>query len=165
MIPIELHSIVDEIESQIDDYNKYLDTQTGQVISVASEDLRIAEGSEKNDDFSEYPDWQQTSIKQAMDVLVNCFSDKYIMLPTIYDINEYDIIEEFCGTVQNCQISDSLYSTIRGSGAFRRFKDAICRYGIEDSWYKFRRDAFIEVAIKWCERNKILYLDDASSDK
>ncbi|MHB1455036.1 MAG: UPF0158 family protein [Saccharofermentanales bacterium] len=165
MIPIKLQSIVDEIECQMDDYNKYLDTQTGQVICVSSEDLRIAEESETDDDFSEYPEWQQPSIKQAMDVLVNCFSDKYIMLPTIYDINEYDIIKEFCGTVQNCQISDSLYSAIRGSGAFRRFRDAICRYGIEDSWYKFRNGALKQLAIIWCERNNISYLADASDDK
>ncbi|MHB1483534.1 MAG: UPF0158 family protein [Saccharofermentanales bacterium] len=165
MMPIKLQSIVDEIESQMDEYNKYLNTQTGQIICVGSEDLRVAEESETDDDFSEYPDWQQTSIKQAMDVLVNCFSDKYILLPTVYDINEYNIMEEFCDTVQNCQIRDSLYSAIRGSGAFRRFKDAICRYGIEDSWYKFRNGALKQVAIKWCERNKISYVDDASGDK
>lgn len=157
---IKLQYIVDEIESQMDEENKYLNTQTGQVICISSEDIRFAEESETDDNLSEYPVWQQTSIKQAIDLLKNCFNDKYIALPNIQDINEYNIIEEFCGSVQNHHIRDSLFLAIHGSGAFRRFKDAICRYGIEDSWYKFRNEAFIKVAIEWCERNKISYLAD-----
>lgn len=157
MMSIKLQYIVDEIESQMDEDNKYLNIQTGQVICINSEDIRIAEESETDDNLSEYPIWQQTSIKQAIDLLTNCFNDKYIALPNIQDINEYNIIEEFCGSVQNHQIRDSLFVAIQGSGAFRKYKDAIYRYGIEDSWYKFRNEAFIKIAIKWCERNKISY--------
>jgi hypothetical protein len=46
---------------------------------------------------------------------------------------------------------------IRGSGAFRRFKDAIRRHGIEDEWYQFRDQALEEIAIEWLESNGIAY--------
>jgi hypothetical protein len=56
----------------------------------------------------------------------------------------------------NTEIGE-IISAIRGRGAFRRFKDAICRYGIEDSWYQFRYEAFKKLAIEWCEHHNVLY--------
>ncbi len=36
-------------------------------------------------------------------------------------------------------------------------KDTICRYGVEDTWYRFSDEAFKKLAIEWCEHNNILY--------
>ena len=44
--------------------------------------------------------------------------------------------------------------------AFRRFKDTVARFRIEDDWHKFRDAKFKELAIEWCEDNKIEYIDD-----
>ena len=156
MKPVKLKDIVDEMEIQMDEYKKYLNKETGEIITVSSQDLSIAEESEEDDDFSEYPDWQRDSIKDALDVIVNW--ENYIELPDKWEINEYDIMEDFCGSVKNERVSTALYSAIQGSGAFRRFKDAICRYGIEDSWYRFRDEALKNIAIKWCEENEISYI-------
>ncbi len=83
---------------------------------------------------------------------------KYIELPDKWDIHEYSIMEAFCGSLSNERISNALYSVIQGRGAFRRFKDTICRYGVEDTWYRFRDEAFKKLAIEWCEQNNILYM-------
>ena len=56
-------------------------------------------------------------------------------------------------------MSDTLYSLIKSSGAFRRFKDAIQDYGIADDWYKYRNKALKEIAIEWCEENGIEFDD------
>ncbi len=99
---------------------------------------------------------QQDTIKDALDVIVNW--ENYIELPNKWEINEYDIMEEFCGSIKNESISNALYSAIQGRGAFRRFKDAIIRFGVEGDWYKFREEALKQIAIECCEENEIKYI-------
>jgi len=49
---------------------------------------------------------------------------------------------------------------IHGSGAFRRFKDTIYRYKIEEDWFKFKDEAYKEIAIAWLESHGFAYADD-----
>lgn len=156
MKPVKLKDIVDELEIQMDEYKKYLNKETGEIITVSTEELSIAEESEEGDDFSDYPDWQRDSIRDVLDIIENW--ENYIELPDKWEIDEYRIMEEFCGSIKNDRISDALYSAIRGCGAFRRFKDAIHRYGVEDDWYRFRKEALKNIAMEWCEENGIKYI-------
>jgi hypothetical protein len=156
MKPVKLKDIVDELEIQMDEYKKYLNKATGEIITVSTEELSIAEESEEGDDFSDYPDWQRDSIRDALDIIENW--ENYIELPDKWEIDEYRIMEEFCGSIKNDRISDALYSAIQGRGAFRRFKDAIHRYGVEDDWYRFRKEALKNIAMEWCEENGIKYI-------
>lgn len=158
MKPVKLQDIIDEMEVQMDECQKYLNTETGEIITVSSEDLGIAEESDENDDFSEYQDWQRDSINEALDVLMSWGNGKYIKLPDKWDIHEYSIMEAFCGSLSNERISNALFSVIQGRGAFRRFKDSIYRYGVDDAWYRFRDEALKKLAIEWCEHNNILYM-------
>lgn len=68
-------------------------------------------------------------------------------------------MEDFCGSVGNDRISDMLFSAIKGRGAFRRFKDTVSKYNLDDSWYKFRYEAFKKIAVEWCEENDISYIE------
>ena len=79
MKPVKLKDIVDEMEMQMDEYHKYLNKETDEIVTVCTEELSIAEESEEDDDFLECPDWQQDSIKDALDVIVNW--ENYIELP------------------------------------------------------------------------------------
>lgn len=155
MKPVKLKEIVDEMEIQMDEYRKLLNKETGVIVTVGTEELSIAEESEDGEDFSSYPDWQQDSIKEALDVIENW--DNYIGLPDKWDIDEYSIMEEFCLSIKNEKLSDKLYYAIKGRGAFRRFKDAIIQYGIEEDWYKFRDEALKDIAARWCTANEIEY--------
>ena len=86
--------------------------------------------------------------------------EDYLSLPSQDDIHEYDIMQEFCESVENPQHSSQLLRAIKGSGAFRRFKDLVNELGIEKRWFSFRRAAFREIAIEWCDDNNIEYIDD-----
>jgi hypothetical protein len=125
-------------------------------LNYSNEALSIAEESDEDDDFSQYPDWQKQIIMDALDIVVNW--DKYIALPDKYDINEYSIMEIFCFSLDNEKIMNELLYAIRGKGAFRRFKDKVQRLGIQPQWDKFREEAFKEIAIEWCEYNNIPYI-------
>ncbi len=87
----------------------------------------------------------------------------YLKLPTRFEIHEYEIMERFCLSYPDAKISDILLQTIKGTGAFRRFKDAIYQYGIEDDWFKYLDEAYKEIAIAWLKSNDLAYVDDLKS--
>lgn len=81
--------------------------------------------------------------------------EKSIMLPTRYDINEYEMMEDFTETIKDTRLQNQLYISLNGSGAFRRFKDTCINYDMIDDWYKFRDERYKELAINWCKDNNI----------
>lgn len=84
--------------------------------------------------------------------------DEYISLPTKYNIDEYNMMEEFIETIEDGRTYNQLYIAISGKGAFRRFKDTCINFGIIDDWYKFREEKYKELAIKWCKYNNIKHI-------
>jgi hypothetical protein len=152
---VKLKRVVDEMDMQMDDYRHFLHKETGEIVTVSVEELSIAEDSDEEDDFSAYPDWQQDSIRDALDININW--EKYLELPAKYEIHEYSIMEDFCGSIENDRISNALCAAIAGKGAFRQFKDAIVRYRVDHQWYALREAALREIAIGWCKRNKLEY--------
>jgi hypothetical protein len=62
-------------------------------------------------------------------------------------------------SIKDEEIRNTLYYSIKGSGAFRRFKNDIRRFNLEDDWYKYRDVAIKEIAIEWCENNNIQFAE------
>jgi len=69
-------------------------------------------------------------------------------------------MEDFCLSVPFEKMRETLLRQIRGSGAFRRFKGLIYRYEIEQDWFRFRDNAYKEIAISWLKSRGIAYTDD-----
>ena len=69
-------------------------------------------------------------------------------------------MEDFCCSVADDKIRESLLNKIKGRGAFGRFKDAIHMNGIEEEWYRFRQGELEKIAIDWLEANQISYTKD-----
>jgi hypothetical protein len=151
--PVKLKDIVDELSFIPDAASSYLNTKTGEVVSVTHEELRAAENEEPLEDF---PEWQRDAIRIAGDILE---TDHYLPLPTKSEIHEYSIMERFCLSIEDDDIGDDLCHAIHGRGAFRRFKDRIHEYGMADDWYQYRDEALREIAIEWCEKNGIPYTE------
>ena len=150
--PIKLSEIIEAIDLQSDEMVAYLDTRTGQIITISDEEARAVE---EGDPLDDYPEWQQDNIRIAIDFLEN--EDDYLALPTKYDLNEYRIIEKFVLSLTDRRTSELLYTSIKGKGAFRRFKDALRRLELDDEWYAYRNAALRQVAIDWCESNQIQF--------
>ena len=155
-VAVSLKDIVDEMDVLSEEFSAFLNKKTGELVTLNSEDLSVAED---DDDIDGYPEWQQEMIIKARDVVS---SDEYLPLPSKFDIHEYDIIENFCYSVKDDKIRKDLLYKIKGSGAFRRFKDAIHVHGIEEEWYRFRQEELEKVAIDWLEANQISYTKDVS---
>ena len=81
--------------------------------------------------------------------------EKSIMLPTRYDIDEYEMMEDFAETIEDTRLQNQLYISLNGRGAFRRFKDTCINFDIIDDWYNYRDQKYKELAINWCKDNNI----------
>ena len=150
-IVVSLKDVVDAMDMQGDEFHAYLNQVTGELITVTTEALSAVEEGEEWDDE---PQWQQDVLADAKQVFA---SDDFLPLPSKFDIHEYSIMEDFCYSLENPRLRDEMSSRIRGSGAFRRFKDGIHYHGIQEDWYRFRQQALEGIAIEWLEDNDIAY--------
>ena len=149
-IRVKMDDIIEGLEFQSDESSSFLNTKTGEVVLINDYEMQAAEDDELIEDM---PDWEQDQVRIAREILAE--TGQYISLPSKFDIDDYSIMERFCMSLDNQKIGDALYDLIGGSGAFRRFKDAIYRYEIEDEWHSYRSDALKEIAIEWCRENNI----------
>jgi len=152
--PVKLEDIIDGIEMQTDESSSYLNIKTGEVVIISDEESSAAEEDKPIDSF---PEWQHELINKAKEILQ---SNDYISLPSKFQVHEYRIMEKFCLSITDDQIRDILYYSIKGSGAFQRFKDNIYKYNLEEEWYKFRDEAIKRIAIEWCEDKGINYIEE-----
>lgn len=83
--------------------------------------------------------------------------EKSIILPTQYEINEYQIMADFIEIIENEKIKEKLKNIIQGKGAFRRFKDYCFQLNIIQDWYRFKEKKYKEIAIEWCKQNGLKY--------
>ena len=155
MKPVSLKSVVNEMDVISDDVTAYINKKTGELCAVSEEEANIIEAGNEGDDF--IPDWQREILPKVREVLE---SDDFVALPDQFEIHEYSIMERYCLSLSDEGLQDELLRAIRGSGAFRRFKDAIHRKEIQDDWYRFRNEAFKSLATDFLESEGIAFVDD-----
>lgn len=66
-------------------------------------------------------------------------------------------MERFCLSIADDEIRDIMYSSIKGRGAFRKFKDNIHKFNIAEDWYRYRDEAIKQIAIDWCKENDVKF--------
>jgi hypothetical protein len=147
---VKLNDVTEAIELQHEGLADYLNKKTGELFLITEEEFKAAENREPPDD---HPEWQRDGINAAREILDN--EEDFITLPDEYEIHEYRIMEKFCLSIANRDISEDMYNAIKGRGAFSRFEERLNRYGIADQWYEYREEAIRRIAIDWCESNHI----------
>ena len=157
-LPVKLSDITEAVEAAGEERAHYLDRRTGGIVMITGEEM---EAAEEDEFISEYPDWQREAILKAREILT---SDQFVQLPDQFDIHEYKIMEDFCLAFEDRRVGEDLRRLIKGSGAFRRFKDAIYSMGADKAWYEFRRAEIEKIAIQWLEEKEIAFKREDSID-
>lgn len=135
-IKISPEVIADKLEETTDCWQQYFNIKTGEFEALSDgtyveTDLELAEKIENSDD--------------------------YVRLPNQYDINEYNIMEQFAESLTNHLQASSLCNALRVRKPFRKFKDQLNYLGLEDKYYSYRHLKYIEIAREWCIKNQIIY--------
>ena len=147
---VSLRDIVEALDLPRDDWAAYLNPDTGEVVVVSEEDERLVEEGEADG----LPDWQREILPKVRQALE---SGRFLKLPDRFEIHEWSIMERFALERADDRQRADLLKAIRGSGAFRYFRDTIRRLGIEDQWYRFRDATLEAIAKEWLEANNISY--------
>ena len=149
--PVRLSDIVDALEMQSDELSSFLDLDTGQVETVSHDLVRDAEECGDSEEPN-LPDWQDEEWEIARRIVS---SDRFLKLPTKFEVHEWEIMREFADSLESGKIREDLLHALHGSGAFRHFKDAIRRQGVESAWFALRAEALRQIAVDWCEENGV----------
>ena len=146
---VPLNIIVDAIEMANDEWNQYLDIEKMEVVSLPEYPF----GGEYDEEDQE-----------LADLIDEEWNKRFFPLPSQYDIHEYSIMERFIWDLPNERVQEGLASAIRGKGAFRRFKDRLYQYGLEQAWYQYQERAYRNIAIEWCEEHGFRYSERAGDN-
>jgi hypothetical protein len=149
--PVLLREVVEELETLMEGWTAYIDRRTGELFSVSEEDAALLEDEPDDDDL---PEWQREMITKIREVLE---SEDWLELPSKFEIHEWAIMEAFSRSIEEPDVRDELLRAIRGSGAFRHFKAAIYRRGIQEHWYQYKTEALERIAADWLDDNGIAY--------
>ena len=149
---VRLQDIVDALELQIDEASSFLDLDTGRVETVP-DDFLLRAGKSDEDDPGR-PEWENQVLEVAKRIAT---SDRFVPLPSKFDVNGWEIMQDFSLSVRSDGIREELLDAIRGRGVFRNFKAAVRRRDIEKRSFEFRTDALKQIAIDWCEENQIAW--------
>lgn len=152
-LPVKLQNVVDAMDAPGEGWLAYINRRTGEIVSFSEDEVALLDA---DDDDDLLPDWQADMIAKAKEVEV---SDEFVPLPDKFDIHEYAIMERFCHAVDDDMLRQDLLDTIRGSGAFRRFKGMIRRRGLDDAWWSYRDAAFVKIAADFLETEGIPFED------
>ena len=148
---VYLHEVVECMDIPGEEWTAYINRRTGELVDVSHEDLRLAEADEEP---QELPDWQDEEVSKAREVLG---SEDFLALPDKFEIHEYSIIERFCLEVEDPAAREALLRSIRGAGAFRRFKEAIYERDMAETWFAYRQQALEQIAAEWLDANGIAF--------
>lgn len=126
----------------------YLDTETGAVIFVEDyvvdqlEELLADEDGEDVETVlqaqTDLSDIERQQLLDAAQVEGNA-DNRYRMIPKQDSRDGYRDMQEYIWALEDEHLRELLDVAIQGSGAFRRFKDALYRYPeAEENWFRFR---------------------------
>ena len=156
--PISLRDVVGELSMLPEEAHVYLDKVTGTFIGITDSQFAAAESGEPLD---AHPDWERDILAAAREVET---TGRYVALPDSSQINEYNIMERYCYSLDDLGLRDELLRAISGRGAFRMFRDVVRRHGLLETWYVYRDEALTEIARSWLQDNGISFIDDMVSD-
>lgn len=148
---LNLEDIVNELELISDEGDSFLNTMTGQLFHLSNDELRHAR--DETDQDTDLPDWQQENIRIAKEI---ARTTHYLQLPTKDEIDEFGVMEKFCSSFADDHIGKTLYRSLKGgNGAKGKFREVVARHALGAEWYAFKREAFRQIALDWCNKHTL----------
>ncbi|MYL50557.1 hypothetical protein GLV98_13750 [Halobacillus litoralis] len=151
-MPVKLNNIAGELEILMEEYMAFFDRETFAVVHFPP---GMYDEVEMGEPYETRIDWIEEDWKSAEMVVHN--EERFVKLPSKWDINDYEIMEDYSYSIEDEQVRKQVLNAIRGRGAFRRFREHVEYHGLLNDWYKYKTDRYVEIAREWCEENDIPY--------
>lgn len=144
ILTVPLRLIHDAVEMANGEWHQFLDAEKMEIASIPDDPYLYGD----EDEFEELA----RDINEA-------FGTRYFRLPEESEIDGNRMMKDFVRDMPEGEIRDYLLGEIGQKGAYRRFREGIRRYGIEQSWYDYRDAAYWQIARDWCDKNGISYTE------
>jgi hypothetical protein len=146
-LKVDIEDIAMIMDNQDRQGSCYLDTETGEVISIPEELMSALEEGESCEGL---PAWELEMLPQAKEIFEG--SDRYKEIPTRPSYEGYNLTVQFAESVADERIQRELSIALDGKGTFRRFKDTLREYPeVEKEWFKFKAEKDKEEVKEWLE--------------
>ena len=139
---IPLKQVIQAIEEASDVFTSFWDTKTGKTVCLA--DPLMTDMTEADEELS---------------AAIEDTPERFLRFPAKYEIHQYRIMEDFIAQLSPGKAQEELACSIRGKGAFRRFKQSVRFHGLEQRWCDYLSEAYRELAIRWCEEEGLAYTE------
>ncbi|PWN05445.1 UPF0158 family protein [Rhodohalobacter mucosus] len=156
-LPVYIFDVVDEIDQQSELVTGFINRKTGELTILTTDDYYALKHLDEGGALDELPAWQQEIIPKLQEVSE---SDDFIQLPSPYEIDEYRIMQRFIWSLEDDKIRQELENLIQGSGAFRRFRDAIDRYDVRNDWWNYKKNAIKRIAVDFLDSEGITWTEE-----
>jgi hypothetical protein len=152
---IKIKDISDAMDIISDEMPSFLNKDSGAIVSIHQDVLTaVYDGDDEGaKEEAEMLGGTEGDIKTAKEIAAE--ESRWVLLPAKEEINDWEIMRDFCESMENESVRGALFSAIQGSGAFRRFRDTCTRLGVLDKWYEFKDRQYLAFAKQWCEDNSV----------
>jgi hypothetical protein len=134
VIPINWTDLETAFERNSPDTESFLDTRTGEVVTVT-------EGA------IDYPE-QRAKVQSG--------GEAFVRIEPAASREQYKWMERFVVGVTDEPLRERLVIAIDGKGAFRRFKDVLLNYPTErERWFSYRAELLHWAIQKWMEKEQL----------
>ncbi len=133
----------------------YLDRKTGEIIPITHAELDLAE---KPFLVETEPDGKP-DIKRIARAILNG-DERYVLLPSLHDLDVFAIMERFCASLEDDQISGNLSEALTNFQGMELFEQTVIRHGLVEFWQSHLHLEKLIAAKAWCEKNDIDFTDD-----
>ena len=134
VIPINWTDLETAFERNAPDTESFLDTRTGEVVTVTEGAI----------DYTE----QRTKVQTG--------GEAFVRIEPAASREQYKWMERFVAGVTDEPLRERLVIAIDGKGAFRRFKDVLLNYPTErERWFSYRAELLHWAMHKWLEKEQL----------
>lgn len=128
----------------------YLDQQTGEVI-VLGGDVSFDISNPGDKPPKNLSGWQLKEWERCRKVMSDS-TGRHIEIPPDESVDSWQLRADFADQLTDDDLRDRLSSALRGSGAFRRFKDELHPHpDALKAWYEYEANAQRQTAKEWLE--------------
>jgi hypothetical protein len=149
-LKIKRMDLEEAFEAGFSEMHYYLDTETGEVLTVqdeARQELeRLTEEAGPEDKLEDLlresgvPDWQEQALAEALRV-EEAYGTRVVEVPEPEARQGFHDMAAFVTTVPEPRLRAELQRALHGHGAFRRFKDVLASdFREREHWFQFKRE-------------------------
>ncbi|HCW54341.1 MAG TPA: hypothetical protein DG753_11520 [Clostridium sp.] len=149
---VNLSDVIECIEFENENLNHFYNKKTGIIIYKESSDTSSYSAADYNR-IDEFEEWERELIESLYDLEKN--PNDYIKLPGEEDINELNILINFCNSFSDISIDDILNKNIDNTKKIQEIKKIIEDKNMLNDWYEYREQSERQIAIDWCKNNNI----------